>query len=222
MSNAIINNEKVSHVDNIFVREIFDAFADDFEDVLHNLDYKVPTLISKSLDSLFSNLKLKKMKILDVGCGTGLCGKYLKKYSKFRGLDGVDISPKMLKIAKQKKLYTHLYNRDLRKFLDSHTSSYDLIVAADVFTYFGELNPLFILLYNSLRKGGRILFSISENNFNNNNYFLHQSGRFLHNRKYVENSLNRQGFFIEKLNRACLRNEGDKKVYGWIVMAQKQ
>lgn len=222
MANAIINNTDVSQIDSLFVREIFDAFADDFEEVLKGLNYKVPSLIGKSLDSLFSNLKLKKMKILDAGCGTGLCGKYLRKYAKFRGLDGVDISPKMLKIAKQKKVYSHLYNQDLRTFLDSHSSAYDLVVAADVFTYFGELNPLFVLLYNSLRKGGRILFSVSENFQNENNYFLHQSGRFLHNRKYVENSLKRQGFFVEKLNRACLRNEGENKVFGWIVMAQKQ
>lgn len=222
MANAIINNKNVSQIDSLFVREIFDAFADDFEEVLKGLNYKVPSLIYKSLDSLFSNLQLKKMKILDAGCGTGLCGKYLKKYAKLGGLDGVDISPKMLKIAKQKNIYSHLFNQDLRTFLDSHSSTYDLIVAADVFTYFGELNPLFVLLYNSLRKGGRILFSVSENSQNENDYFLHQSGRFLHNRKYVENSLKRQGFFIEKLNRSCLRNEGENKVYGWIVMAQKQ
>ena len=222
MANAIINGENISQVNGIFVREIFDTFANDFEEVLHNLNYKVPFLISKSLDSLYANLKLKKMKILDVGCGTGLCGKYLKKYAKMGGLDGVDISPEMLKIAKQKKVYSHLYNQDLKEFLDSHPDSYDLITAADVFTYFGELNQLFILLYNSLRKNGRVLFSVSENNYNENDYFLHQSGRFLHNQKYIENSLKRQGFFVEKLNRACLRNEGEKKVYGWIVMAQKQ
>ena len=81
---------------------------------------------------------------------------------------------------------------------------------------------LFVLLYNSLRKGGRILCSVSENYENENDYFLHPSGRFLHNRKYVENSLKHQGFLIEKIYRVRLRNEGEKEVYGWIVMAQKK
>ena len=222
MSNAILSAENISRSDGAFVREIFDVFAEDFESVLQGLDYSVPSMMANDLALLFGSVKLKKMKILDAGCGTGLCGKYLKKYAKFRGLDGVDISPKMLEIAKRKKVYTHLYNQDLNLFLSEHTDSYDLINAADVFTYFGELNGLFVLLYNALRKGGRVLFSVSENNENKRDYFLHRSGRFLHSRRYVEDSLKHQGFFIEKLYRVRLRNEGDKKVYGWIVMAQKQ
>lgn len=222
MGNAILNAENVSQINSLFVREIFDAFADDFEDVLQSLDYSVPSLMSKYLDSLFTNLKLPKMKILDAGCGTGLCGKYLKKYAKFRGLDGVDISSKMLEVAKRKKLYTHLYCQDLNVFLSEKNNEYDLINAADVFTYFGELNNMFILLFGALKKDGRILFSVSENYENDNDYFLHASGRFLHSRKYIEDSLKRQGFFVEKINRFRLRNEGDKKVFGWIIMAQKQ
>lgn len=222
MGNAIVNAESVSQINSLFVREIFDAFADDFEEVLHNLDYSVPSRMSEEMDSLFANLHLKKMKILDIGCGTGLCGHYLKRYAKFRGLDGVDISAKMLEVAARKKLYTHLYNEDIKQFLSSRSAAYDLINAADVFTYFGELNSLFILLYQALRKNGRILFSVSENYENDRDWFLHASGRFLHSRKYIETSLIRQGFFIEKINRVRLRNEGDKAVYGWIVMAQKQ
>lgn len=222
MGNAIINAENVTKINSLFVREIFDAFADDFENVLHDLDYSVPSLMSKDMALLFASLRLKKMKILDAGCGTGLCGSYLKKYAKFRGLDGVDISPKMLEIAKQKKIYTHLYNQDLNLFLSEHIETYDFINAADVFTYFGELNSLFVLLFNALRRGGRILFSISENYENNDNYFLHASGRFLHGRQYVEKSLKHQGFIIEKIYRTKLRNEGEKEVYGWIVMARKQ
>lgn len=52
MGNAILNAENVSQINSLFVREIFDAFADDFEDVLQSLDYSVPSLMSKYLDSL--------------------------------------------------------------------------------------------------------------------------------------------------------------------------
>lgn len=221
MGNAIVDAENVSQINSLFVREIFDAFANDFEEVLHSLDYAVPSLMSEEMASLFANLHLKKMKILDAGCGTGLCGNYLKKYAKFRGLDGVDVSPKMLEVARSKKIYAHLYNEDIKQFLSSCSGEYDLINAADVFTYFGELNSLFILMHEALRKDGRVLFSVSENYVNGKDWFLHASGRFLHGKKYIENSLIRQGFCIEKINRARLRNEGGKAVYGWIVMAQK-
>ena len=65
-------------------------------------------------------------------------------------------------------------------------------------------------------------YKLSYDYENDNDYFLHASGRFLHSRKYIEDSLKRQGFFVEKINRFRLRNEGDKKVFGWIIMAQKQ
>jgi predicted TPR repeat methyltransferase len=221
MGNAMINAVSISQIDSRFVREIFDVFAEDFESVLHGLDYSVPSIMSDYLDSLSNNAKLKKMRILDAGCGTGLCGQYLKKYAKFFGLDGVDISEKMLQIAHAKKIYNHLYNHEVSDFLYNNKNRYDLINAADVYTYFGDLNRLFYLLQRSLKKGGRIIFSITENNINDNDYFLYISGRFVHKREYVEAILQKNGFFVEKINRFHLRNEGENKVYGWVIMALK-
>lgn len=221
MAAAIANSGNISQMSSSFVREIFDAFADDFEEVLADLDYAVPGQMAKFLEVLSESVGLKKMRILDAGCGTGLCAAYLKKYAKFRGLDGVDISEKMLEAAKRKKLYTRLYKEDLCKFLSVHEKTYDLINAADVFTYFGQLGNLFDLLFAALKPGGRILFSISENNQNENDYLLYLSGRFLHSKKYVETGLKKAGFLVEKINRVHLRNEGEKEVFGWIIMAQK-
>lgn len=218
---AMLNAGHVSQIGSGYVRDIFDAFADDFEEVLSDLDYAVPSLMAKSLEALAKNVKLKKMKILDAGCGTGLCGAYLKKYARFRGLDGVDISEKMLVVARRKKIYTHLYNQDLCRFLADRKNAYDLINAADVFTYFGELGGLFVQLYEALKPGGRVLFSISENTLSADNYLLHLSGRFLHRKNYVEENLQKRGFIIEQINRVKLRNEGEKEVWGWIVMARK-
>ena len=221
MSEAMLHAGNVNQINSTYVRDIFDAFADDFENVLDGLDYAVPSLMGKTLENLAKNVKLKKMKILDAGCGTGLCGEYLKKYARFRGLDGVDLSEKMLDVARKKKIYTHLYNQDLNQFLSQHAHCYDLINAADVLTYFGELGCVFIQMFEALKPGGRVLFSISENSCTQDNYFLHLSGRFLHNRKYVEDVLKKCGFIIEKLTRVKLRNEGNLEVWGWIVMARK-
>lgn len=221
MGNAILNTAKVSNMSSAFVREIFDVFAQDFESVLMDLDYAVPALMAQILEDLDKSVSLKKMRILDAGCGTGLCGKYLKKYAKFKGLDGVDVSEKMLAQAKEKNLYTNLYNQDLIKFLQAKYGFYDFVNAADVFTYFADLNTLFFLLSSVMRKNARILFSVSENCVDDKDFFLHASGRFLHSKKYVEETLKKYGFVVEKLNRERLRDEGGKPVFGWVVMAQK-
>ena len=221
MADSVLHNEKVSQNNITYVREIFDAFADDFEEILQHLNYNVPKIIADELATYFHKKQFKKMRILDAGCGTGLCGGYLKKYAKFNGLDGVDLSPKMLAVAKRKKVYSHLYNQDLNAFLQQHKNKYNLINAADVFTYFGELESLFKNINISLCKRGIIIFSISENNLDDNNYYLYCSGRFLHSQKYVEKVLEKNGFLIEKIQSAHLRNEGEKKVFGWIFIAQK-
>lgn len=78
MTGAMLNAGHVSQINSVYVRDIFNAFADDFENVLGSLDYAVPSLMAEALEALAQNVRLKKMKILDAGCGTGLCGAYLK------------------------------------------------------------------------------------------------------------------------------------------------
>ena len=50
-----------------------------------------------------------------------------------------------------------------------------MIVAADVFTYLGDLREVFENANKALVPGGRIIFTVSENFANKNDYFLHMS-----------------------------------------------
>lgn len=218
MANSITKGAKITRANDEYVRSIFDVFASDFEDVLTALNYQVP----KKIVSLLQELKLaKKQKILDAGCGTGLCGKLLKSSVDFFSLEGVDISSEMIKIAAQKNVYNKLYVSELLEFLTSKKNKYDLIIAADVFTYFGDFEELFLRLNNALSKEGRVVFSFSENT-QNDDIFLHTSGRFHHTFSYVENIINKTGFYIEKNSYDHLRNEGESPVMGYIVSIKKQ
>ena len=205
-----------------YVRNIFDVFAPDFEQVLHGLEYHAPDLIFRFLQEIYGAKRYFGLRILDAGCGTGLCGKFLKKYASFRGLIGVDLSSGMLKEAAAKKIYNQLICQDIIEHLECQKSSYDLIVAADVFTYIGDMEKLFSALAYSLKKNGRIVFTVSENSINDSDWFLHASGRFLHSLKYVENLLEKNGFLEEKISREKLRNEGDSEVLGYVISAQKR
>lgn len=65
MTGAMLNAGHVSQINSVYVRDIFNAFADDFENVLGSLDYAVPSLMAEALEALAQNVRLKKMKILD-------------------------------------------------------------------------------------------------------------------------------------------------------------
>ena len=83
--------------------------------------------------------------ILDVGCGTGVVGQALGDVGEKR-IDGVDISPEMLDIARQKKTvfgdlaYQSLLLADLTQPLDMGDDTYTGIVSAGTFTH-GHLSP---------------------------------------------------------------------------------
>lgn len=222
MANSVLQNQNVKRANEKYVQEIFDEFADDFESVLAGLGYCVPQLFEDEMKRIFDADSHTKIRILDAGCGTGLCGAFLKKYAQLRGLYGLDLSKEMLKHAAQKNIYDQLIHQDFETYLNTTKQKFDLIVAADVFTYFGELQNLLIGCQKILNQKGRILFSVSANEKNDSDYFLHASGRFLHRREYVEKILLNNGFDIEKMSEHTLRMEGDKEVKGYIINVAKK
>jgi predicted TPR repeat methyltransferase len=72
-------------------------------------------------------------RVLDAGCGTGAVAARLKVHG-LDLIDGVDLSPDMLKIAKAKKLYRSLIEANLNRPLDLPHSPYTAIVSAGTFT----------------------------------------------------------------------------------------
>ena len=204
-----------------YIKKTFDEFADSFEDTLSQLEYRAPKLIAEKIKENISQFKSKKISILDVGCGTGLCGVELKKILPKGGIDGVDLSSQMLNCAKQKNIYKSLFCADVETFLCQHKKYYNLIVAADVFTYFGDLEKVIKGVFFSLEKDGLFVFSISVADDENLTWQQHLSGRFLHSKKYIKKCLSDCGFSSIKHTQCVLRKEGNKNVIGLIFSAIK-
>jgi len=221
MGNAVLNHTIPVRANDGYLKNIFDVFAPDFEQVLTGLDYQAPTLIRQRLEQIYSGKNNPGLRILDAGCGTGFCGEFLQKYSRLFGLYGVDISEKMLEQAKAKKCYGHLIHSELEHYFSKNKKAFDLIVSADVFTYFGDLKNLFSGISSNLKKNGRILFTVTENDQDDNDYILHPSGRYLHHRNYIKKILSEHNLQEEYFERARLRNEGEKQVFGYVVSAVK-
>jgi predicted TPR repeat methyltransferase len=110
-----------------------------------------------------------------------LCGPLLRPIS--RALTGVDLSPKMLEQAARKAVYDTLACEELTAFLLRSPQHFDLIVAADLMIYFGDLAPLFAAAATALRPTG--LFAFSTELCAGEGYRLLPSGRFAHPPQYV-------------------------------------
>ena len=101
-----------------------------------------------------------KLKIIDVGCGTGLVGLELQNLG-FSNFDGIDISQEMIDIA-QGRGYSSLFLGNLNKSLPIASNSYDAALCVGVFTH-GHVGPeRFSELVRIVKTQGIICFTINE------------------------------------------------------------
>ncbi len=220
-ADSLKGNTEIIKTDTEYLKKIFDSFASGFDESLAKLDYSVPKKILQNIKKNISKKSLKMMRVLDLGCGTGLCGKFLSGYAKPHILTGVDLSEKMLEVAKEKNVYNQLICEDIETYLQHSKNFSDLIIAGDVFTYFGDLFSVFKQISKHLDSHGHFIFSVTENQHNDSPWFLHSSGRFQHKEEYVKNTLEKCGLKIEENQHEILRTEAGKKVWGYIFIASK-
>jgi len=144
-----------------------DEWAGDYNrDLINKYGYIAPNITVNKFNIFHPN---KNIKIIDVGCGTGLVGKELSKLG-YLNVDGYDISPEMLKIAKQLGIYKELKQTDLNKRPFTPTKTYDALVCVGSFGY-GALDPKAIKnLVALVRSGGMIFIFMNSEPFNSQNY----------------------------------------------------
>lgn len=100
----------------------------------------------------------EKMDILDFGCGTGLLGLALQPL--VRSVTGVDSSPAMLEILRQKVTSMGIDNVDTRLLDidegDVLTGKYDLVVSAMTLHHVPDIDRLLKQFCRVLKPGGRL------------------------------------------------------------------
>jgi predicted TPR repeat methyltransferase len=141
-----------------YVRELFDRYAPRFDAELEGrLGYRTPALLAALLEAGGVAPDASR-RVLDLGCGTGLSGAALKRFAK--KLTGIDLSPRMLAAARARGLYDTLEEADLLDWLPRHPARFDLVAAADVLNYLGDLGPAVRAIAGALAPGGLTAFSI--------------------------------------------------------------
>ena len=231
-----------------FVAELFDSFAETFDEKLGSLGYKVPGLVGAAAKALRDGEVAVFGSALDAGCGTGLAGRYLRPLVN-GALVGVDASQKMLDIASKcttvsgcgqpksdssddgqaLSLYDGLFALDLEEMtldntLNAVTSSerqneskkFDLIVAADVLVYFGQLDSLFDTFADISAKTAGLIFSCERASEEEAplGWRLMPSGRFAHTKKHAVEAAENAGYELVAYEEIVPRMERGEEVRG--------
>ncbi len=194
------------------VVDLFDKYADRFDEHLRsNLGYRVPELIA---ETIAATKPPDLLDILDLGCGTGLCGQLLRPLA--RSLVGVDLAPAMVEKSRLRGVYDHLENLDLVEFLRKTDRQFDLLVAADVLIYVGDLVPAFQAAARVFRPGAKMIFSVEA--AGGDRFNLQTTHRFAHSRPYLQHVAGICGFKLEMCDPIIIRQEAGKPVQGYLAV----
>lgn len=176
-----------------YVRSTFDGFAREFDkQLVGELSYHLPEAMAKSVARV-RPFGRASADVLDLGCGTGLSGLAFAPIA--RRLVGVDISAGMLHEARARGCYQELAETEILEWMrQAAPAQFDLIIAADVLIYVGELDQIFAEAARLARP--RALFAFSIEVCTEADWRLLDSGRYAQSAPYIERLAEEHGFTV--------------------------
>jgi len=139
-------------------RRLYDDWADSYEAELAENGYATP---ARCADALAAEMQDTSVPVLDFGCGTGLSGRALRAAG-FLVIDGLDLSPDMLDLAREKGIYRNLDVIEPGAPLPQPPGTYGAICAAGVIGAGAAPISVFDILMDGLAPGGRLVFSFND------------------------------------------------------------
>ncbi|CAK7259042.1 MULTISPECIES: methyltransferase domain-containing protein [unclassified Shinella] len=209
-----------------YVERLFDDYADRFDTALvQRLDYTVPQTLARLVrrhageDAHFGLVS-------DIGCGTGLFGVELRASA--RRLEGFDLSAGMLAKAEEKGVYDHLAQADLSLpaaesglFAAAPEERADLVGAADVLMYLGDLAEVFPSAARLLKAGGVFAFSV-EDGGTGDAPLLRPSLRYAHPERFIRQRAEESGLAILAVEKSVIRQDAGQPVHGLLFLARRE
>jgi predicted TPR repeat methyltransferase len=132
-----------------------------------------------------------------------------------REITGVDLSSGMLAKAAERGVYSSLVEAEIHGFFAASDRTYDLVIAADVLVYIGDLEDFFAGAARCLNRGGLLIVSIETTN--ESDFKVLPSGRFAHQLSYISR-ITAGRFVVEREIPTEIRLDAQGAAYGAILL----
>ena len=208
--NKITAPDMVAEVPENVVKQHFNYTSEYFvEHWLIAKNYRGHEYIRSLVMNFFGD-RLSDLMVLDLGCGTGVCGQFLRMRDIGNHIAGVDISRRMLDIARQcfingKRVYNELVCLSMREFLRDNTKKFDVIIMAEVLHYYGDLTEILKDTSSALCQDGMLLGFVREDqqsaNRRHRGYrFVKEGDFFCHTTNYMKQTAEKLGLQLNYLS----------------------
>ena len=138
------------------IEEIYDNWAEDYERRILSYGYSTPAVTAGFFGRYVNP---EDGAVLDAGAGTGITGAVLAPLG-YRDLVGIDVSAKMLELAREKGVYRDLRQMELGGRLDFPSDAFAAIVSTGVFAAGHAPPESFDDLIRVTKPGGHVIFSV--------------------------------------------------------------
>ncbi|HOP19544.1 MAG TPA: methyltransferase domain-containing protein [Amphiplicatus sp.] len=203
-----------------YVAQLFDAYAPSFDKALvERLHYSGPWTLARMIRAHAPQAAPHRFaRALDLGCGTGLAGEALRGDVGY--LEGVDLAPGMIEVAKSKSVYDALAEGDVLSALLAREDRFNLIIASDVFTYIGDLARLFTSMRARLAPGGFAAFTVekAEEEESPAGWLVRESLRFAHSVSYLRRLAAVNGLAVIAMEETALRKDRGADIAGLAIV----
>lgn len=194
---------------------------------LYNDKFMAMDLYNETYDFILNELSLENAKVLDVACGPGNITKYLLSKSPELLIDGIDIAPAMIELAKQNNPTTNFQVMDCR-LIGELDSGYDAIICGFSFPYLTqEESPKFISdSAKLLNENGLIYISFVEGDPKDSNFKTNNDGDRIffnyHLLDKVQEDLLANGFKVLKVFEVDYSKDKSKTDMHTILISKKE
>ncbi|MEP6790486.1 MAG: tetratricopeptide repeat protein, partial [Ramlibacter sp.] len=202
-----------------YIVSLFDGYAERFD--AHLVGRLMYQAHERLCEAILAHSPSPQSDVLDLGCGTGLCGPLLRPIA--RRMTGVDLAPRMLEEARKREIYDELVKEDIAVFLQGQPpASFDVLVSTDVFIYIGDLQPVFSGARKCMRPGGLFGFSIEAEKDGGEDFVLRETRRYAQSTAYIRRLAADNGFEVLRMEPSVIRKEHGTDTNGYIAVLRAQ